>query len=308
VAQKIAPKLRTPNRSKLVTDLVRSATTDRQQRGGRVALADGRHFEFAAVPLPDGNALFTMLDITDSRRAEQALRDRASALEAADKVKTAFVANMSYELRTPLTSISGFAEMLEGGYAGPLSDQAVQYVAAILQSVERLGVLVDDVLDLTQSEGDTTLRREDVDLVAVLQEAAAGLADSAQSRSVDLAIEIGATTGRVTGDSRRLREVVKHLLRHALRATTTGGRVLLHADGNDTHARIIVSDDGAGLDEEAARNAFDRFAQPPPSGGGTRALDLGLPLAKQFVEAHGGHISLVSEIGIGSLVTVELPR
>ena len=77
-----------------------------------MSLIDGREFEFAAVPLPDGNALFTMLDITDSRKVEAALRDRNEALEEADRLKTAFVSNMSYELRTPLTSIGGFAEML----------------------------------------------------------------------------------------------------------------------------------------------------------------------------------------------------
>src|SRR3546814_7454553 len=91
-----------------------------------------------------------MLDISDSRRIEQALRERAEALEAADRVKTAFVANMSYELRTPLTSISGFAEMLHGGYAGPLSKEVDSYVAAILDSTAKLGVLIDDVLRLTQ--------------------------------------------------------------------------------------------------------------------------------------------------------------
>ena len=142
-----------PARAALIGDLVRAATVERQQRGGRVAFADGRHFEFAAVPLPDGNGLFTMLDISDSRRIERALRDRNEALEAADRVKTDFVANMSYELRTPLTSISGFAEMLSGGYAGKLSKEADGYVDAILDSVGRLGLLVDEVLDLTQNDG-----------------------------------------------------------------------------------------------------------------------------------------------------------
>ena len=110
------------------------------------------------------------------------------------------------------------------------------------------------------------------------------------------------------GDTQRLREVIEHLLRHAISATPEGGRVLLHADGNAQHARIVVSDDGAGMDAEAAKRAFDRFAQPAATGRGERSLDLGLPLARQFVEAHGGTISLVSEVGVGSLVTVELPR
>jgi signal transduction histidine kinase len=308
VAEKIAIKLRNPERAKLMTDLVRSATTDRQQRGGRVALADGRHFEFAAVPLPDGNALFTMLDITDSRRAEQALRDRAKALETADKVKTAFVANMSYELRTPLTSISGFAEMLQGGYAGKLTKQADSYVTAILDSVNRLGVLIDDVLDLTQNESEAPMQRDDIDLADVARTAADQMKSLAGERAIDMIVEVSPSVGRVIGDAKRLGEVVKHLMRHALSAADEGGRVLLHVDGDEERARIVVSDDGAGMDEEAAARAFDRFAQASPTGRGDRPIDLGLPLARQFVEAHRGTISLVSELGVGSLITVELPR
>ncbi|RZM29219.1 MAG: PAS domain-containing sensor histidine kinase, partial [Sphingomonas sp.] len=306
-AEAAGAKLATPGRSALIPDLVRSATVGRQQRGGRVAFADGRHFEFAGVPLPDGNALFTMLDITDSRRAEQALRDRADALEATDKVKTAFVANMSYELRTPLTSISGFAEMLHGGYAGALTPQAEGYVGAILESVERLGLLVDDVLDLTRAESDRAeTDRSDVDLATTVRAAAETILPSAKRRKLDFAIEVARSTGRVNGNPKRLKEVVEHLLRHAVAATPDGGRVLLHTDGNATTARIVVSDDGVGMDAEAVAHAFDRFAESKPMG--DRALGLGLPLAKQFVEAHGGTIELVSEPGAGTLITVELPR
>jgi len=308
-ADAAAARLATPNRAALIPEYVRAATVQRQQRGGRVAFADGRHFEFAAVPLPDGNALFTMLDITDSRRAEQALRDRADALEEADKVKTQFVANMSYELRTPLTSISGFAEMLHGGFAGPLSPDADTYVEAILESVERLGHLVDDVLDLTQGDADDgTLERADVDLAAVLRQAADALAPAVSRRRLDFAVEIARSAGRVMGDARRLREAVEHLLRHAVENVPGGGRILLHADGNAGHARVIVSDNGAGMDADAAARAFDRFAEPELKATGERALGLGLPLARQFVEAHGGTVSLVSEPGQGTLVTVELPR
>ena len=307
-AAEAAPRLATPNRAALIGELVRSATVERQQRGGRVQFADGRHFEFAAVPLPDGNALFTMLDITDSRKIERALRERAEALEDADRVKTAFVANMSYELRTPLTSISGFAEMLHSGYAGELSSQGSAYVEAILDSVERLGLLIDDVLDLTQGAVDGAIERGDVDLASVTRAAAETVLPAAKRRKLDFAVEVARSTGRITGDAKRLKEVVEHLLRHAVAATPEGGRVLLHADGNATRARIVVSDNGPGMDEEAAHQAFERFAEPGIQPGGERALGLGLPLAKQFVEAHGGRIDLVSELGEGTLVTVELPR
>lgn len=308
-ADAAASRLATPSRSRLIPELVRCATVERQQRGGRVAFADGRHFEFAGVPLPDGNALFTMLDITDSRRAEQALRDRADALEAADRVKTEFVANMSYELRTPLTSIGGFAEMLHGGFAGPLSDQGAAYVEAILESVERLGLLIDDVLDLTVAEREgADLQRVDVDIAATVRAAADTILPSAKRRKLDFAVETARSAGRVVGDPRRLREVVEHLLRHAVAATPEGGRILLHADGSATAARIIVSDDGPGMDADSIAHAFDRFAEPGIRPTGERALGLGLPLAKQFVEAHGGTIALVAEPGEGTLVTVELPR
>ena len=301
-----AERLANPKRAALIAGLVRSAAVDRQQRGGRVEFADGRQFEFAGVPLPDGNALFTMLDISDSRRIERALRDRNQALVAADQVKTDFVANMSYELRTPLTSISGFAEMLHGGYAGKLPRAADDYVEAILTSVGRLGTLVDDVLALTRGTDEVRVR-EAVDLEALGHAAAETVAPAAQAKGLAYAIEIAPSAGSVTGDPGRLREAVEHLLRHAVGETPDGGRVLLYIDGTDDAARIVVSDDGPGLSAEQVATAFDEFAQAPfatPD----RALGLGLPLAKRFVTAHGGTIELVSEPGEGTLVTIELPR
>lgn len=301
------PKLTNPGRADVLGDLIRLAAKDRQTRGSTIAFADGRHFDLTAVPLPDGNALVTMLDTTDHHRAERALRDRNEALEAADRVKTAFVANMSYELRTPLTSIKGFTEMLHGGFAGKLTKSAVEYTEAILTSVDRLSALVDDVLDLTQSEG-APLDRVPVDLELAANTAAEAIAPLAKAKRIELVVEDAGTAGSVTGDLRRLRQVIEHLLRHAVACTPEEGRVLLHLDGNAKVARVIVSDNGPGMSPEAVARAFDSFAQHGISRSGERALGLGMPLAKQFVEAHGGRIELISEPGEGTLVTVELPR
>ncbi len=303
-----AQRLANPSRASLIRELVRIATTERQQRSGRVGFIDGRDFDFAAVPLPDGNALFTMIDITDSRRIERALRDRNDALEETDRLKSAFVANMSYELRTPLTSIGGFAEMLAKGYAGPLGDTARDYVSAILEAVGRLGGLIDDVLDLSQVDANSPpISRQPVDLMALTRTAAAAFADSAQARGLSLAVQIDPSVGTVLGDHKRLRQAVDHLLKNAVAYTPSGGRVLLHAEGDAEAAEIVVSDDGPGISEGDREKIFARFERlgPRPSDG---AAGIGLPLTRQFIEAHGGTLTLLSEPGEGTALIIRLPR
>jgi signal transduction histidine kinase len=304
----VADQFVDPDGAEAIQQAVRMATFDRQQKGGRFVLKDLRNFAYAAVPLPDGNALFTMLDISDSTRIEAALRERAQALEAADQVKTAFVSNMSYELRTPLTSIAGFAEMLDGGYAGELSARAAEYVSAILESVGKLRTQIDEVLDLTQSEaGGLPLAREEVDLRQMCEDAAAEVRVLTEESRHQLVTEIDWSVGSVTGDAHRLRQSVDHLLRNAVRYTPEGGRVLLHAEGDAAEARITISDNGTGIAPGEQTRVFDRFHRADAEEQ-SRALGLGLPLTKQFVEAHGGSIDLQSTPGEGTFVTITLPR
>jgi signal transduction histidine kinase len=259
------------------------------------------------VPLPDGNALFTMLDVTASRTVEAALRERTAALEEADRLKTAFVSNMSYELRTPLTSIAGFAEMLEGGYAGELPPAATDYVAAILQSVARLGTLIDNVLDLTQSDsGSLVLADEEVDLGALCTEAAEAFRPQAEAKGIDLAVKLERGLGGITGDRKRLRQSLDNVLRNAIAYTEAGGRILLHGAGTKKEAFVTVSDNGCGIAPADRARVFDRFHRTAE--GGEAALGLGLPLARQFIEAHGGRVELLSEPGEGTTVTFRLPR
>lgn len=304
----MAKRLVNPTAAAQVRELVRSTTSGRQSGTGRVSLTDGRHFDFAAVPLPDGNALFTMIDVTDSSRIEAALRERATALEEADRVKTDFVANMSYELRTPLTSIGGFAEMLAAGYAGKLPSAAADYVGAILESVERLSKLINDVLDLTQ--GDTqgvVLERERVDIAGMCRAAAEALRGRADEKGQKLEISLEPSAGSVIGDARRLRESVEHILRNAVAYTDEGGHIWLKAGGDDECAKITVVDDGPGIAPQDQAQVFTRFHRSGATRGDA-ALGLGLPLTRQFIEAHGGSVELESALGKGTSVMISIPR
>lgn len=304
----VQERLAKPQQSNLVRELVRAATVERKQRIGHVGFGDGRIFEFAAIPLPDGNALFTMLDVTDSRRVEQVLRDRNVALEQADEVKTAFVTNMSYELRTPLTTIAGFAEMMSAGYAGELSASAKEYVDGILQSTGRLSMLIDNVLDLTQGEAGTLpIDRAPVDLAAVARASADRVRADASAKGIDLAVTIEASLGQVQGDARRIGQAIDHLLENAVRYCGKSARVLLHGDGGADRARIVISDNGPGISAKQQKLLFDPAARAGQARTGGKA-GIGLPLARQLAQAHGGTLELVSQAGQGTMVVIELPR
>ena len=306
----MARKLVNPTAAAQIREMVRQTTNERQSSSGRISMTDGRHFQFAAVPLPDGNALFTMVDVTDSTRIEAALRERATALEEADRVKTDFVANMSYELRTPLTSIGGFAELLGGGYAGELTPKATDYVGAILESVERLSKLINDVLDLTT--GDTrgvTLEKERVDIAGLCRAAVETVKARAAEKNQKLDLEIATAAGHVFGDARRLRESVEHVLQNAISYTEAKGRISLIADGDKKQAIIRIVDNGAGIAEEDLPRVFDRFDRVAEAGvRGEAALGIGLPLTRQFIEAHGGLVTIESERGKGTIVSLVIPR
>ena len=305
----MARKLVNPTAAAQVREMVRDTTTGRQSGTGRVSMTDGRHFEFAAVPLPDGNALFTMVDVTDSTRIEAALRERATGLEEADKVKTDFVAGMSYELRTPLTSIGGFAEMLSQGYAGELPPAASDYVDAILESVERLAKLIDDVLDLTQGDRKgVVLDRERIDMAGLCRTVADSIRPRAAERKQTLKLDIADSAGVVIGDARRLRESLEHVLRNAVAYTPTKGKIALSAWGDDQSVTIAVADNGLGIAPEDQQEVFTRFHRIGGVGRGDAALGLGLPLTRQFIEAHGGTVELESTVGKGTTVTMIVPR
>lgn len=306
----IAPRLKRPAQISALREVIRAATLDRAQRAGQLVMKDGRVFDFVGIPLPDSSALFTMIDVSDAKRMEDALRERNEALVEADAIKTRFLANMSYEFRTPLTSIGGFAELLAGGVAGPLSEQGQEYARAIIDSVERLSAQINMVLDLSQSQAGTLpLKLEPTDIAGLLLEVAKGAAGLAGGRNIALELDIKGEPGSAEVDRARFGQAIAAVVDNALRYTQEGGRVLLLGDRFRGKLRIVVSDNGPGLDARAQARALDGVLQADEAGGKPlpKRSGLGLPLAKNLIEAHGGRMELMSEPGAGTIVTILMP-
>ena len=304
---RISNRLARPAQRKAIGEVVRAATLDRKEKGGRVVMSDGRTLEFAGVPLPDGNGLLTVMDVTDSTKAEEALRERASALEEADAVKTRFLANMSYEFRTPLTSIGGFAELLQSGVAGELSAQGQDYVAAILSSVERLSTQIESVLDLTQSEaGLLPIAKEDIELFGFMTQLVRAREEAIEAKAITLDLRGDKSAGKVSGDQRQLARAIGNLLDNAITAAPEKGRILVAMTRRKSSVKIIISDNGAGMKPGELARALDGYRLQASEGReGKRGL--GLPLARQLIEAHGGKLEIQSECGAGTTATVILP-
>ena len=290
-----------------VNTVVRAATLDRRKRTGRVELKDGRTLDFAGVPLPDGNGLLTVLDVTASQQAEEALRERNRALEEADAVMTRFLANMSYEFRTPLTSIGGFAELLDGGVAGDLSPQAKEYVSAISQSVRKLTEQVENVLDLSQSEaGLMPLRTTSIDLLGFVSDIVCEREEAIDGKGLTLDLK-GNGGKKIKADEQQLRRAIGHLLDNAIDNTDEGGRIVIDLAKQRGQNRLLISDNGKGMTQHELARALEGIRMSADGKGIERRQGLGIPLARQMVEAHGGSFDIQSRRGSGTTVTILLP-
>lgn len=268
---------------------------------------DGRVIAYAIVPLPDGATLLSFLDVTDRYRVEEALNERAEALEAADRLKSEFVGHMSYQLRAPLTTIIGFAEIVARGIAGPLNAKQAEYLGGVLASAGQLSDLVSDILDLATIEaGKMELALEEVDLATLLKQAMELMEPRATKAGLDVVLEVAPDAGALQADPKRLKQIAVNLIANAFNFTPAGGRVTLGAAGAGGAVRLWVADTGPGIPPEYQPAAFGRFASRP--GGAQRGAGLGLALVNRFVDLHGGWVSLESEPGQGTRVTCHLPR
>ena len=284
----------------------------RDNTTGKLELDNGTVVEYANVPLPDGAMLLSYMDITDSTRVEQALRQRAEALAEADRLKTKFIANVSFEVRTPLNTIIGFADMLGQEYFGELNPRQGEYAKGILDTTRGLMSVVGDILDLASIEaGRMELDRDTVDVHGLLVSALNLIQERARSKDLKLEFDCPPDIGWISADEKRFKQVVFNLLSNGVTFTPSRGTVRLEARREDDDLLIIVADTGIGIplaDRERVFRPFEQGAGPVGSQGADKTgAGLGLSMVRNFIQLHGGTVDVKSPSGRGTTITCRLP-
>ncbi|MHB1329142.1 MAG: PAS domain S-box protein, partial [Gemmatimonadales bacterium] len=277
---------------------------------------DGSIFpaEVIAAGTPDGNIIAMIRDIAE-RKAAEAEREKRHRAEAADRIKSAFLATMSHELRTPLNSIIGFTGIMLQGLAGPVNPEQHKQLEMVRRSARHLLALVNDVLDISKIEaGQLEVTREPFDLGASIAKVIALVAPQAEAKGLELVTEM-VDVGTVVSDERRFEQILFNLLGNAIKFTERG-RVTVTVDLVDgtglaeggALARLRVADTGVGIRAEDLATLFQPFRQLDV--GLARRHDgtgLGLAICRRLASLMGGHVSAESEWGVGSVFTVTLP-
>ncbi|HUR96109.1 MAG TPA: ATP-binding protein [Gemmatimonadales bacterium] len=254
---------------------------------------DGRVLLVNARPLPTGGAVLVLHDLTEVRRLETVRRD--------------FVANVSHELKTPLTSISGYAETLLGDGVDPATAQ--RFLGTILSNARRMQRLVDDLLDLSRIEaGRWQPTPADIDVAAVARESWTALAARADASRIELAVDVEPEAALVHADPDALRQVLTNLMDNSLRYTPEGGRITVLSRRTENGVAVSIRDNGSGITRDHLPRIFERFYRADASRsrdeGGT---GLGLAIVKHLVEAHGGRVAAESDRGRGTTITCHFP-
>jgi signal transduction histidine kinase len=246
-----------------------------------------------------------------ARQLDQKLRQLTERMARNDRMKAEFLATMSHELRTPLNVVLGFSSLLADEAFGALNREQNEACEKILESSERLALLINDLLDVSRLDSGTLqFHFAQTDLCQMLREEAEDKQPIARQRELALELDLPPGDCAAEVDEGRLRQVVAHLLDNALKFTEPGGKVgvRLRSQGPEK-VTIEVWDTGIGIPEEARHRLFERFFQVDSSNtrlyGGT---GIGLALVKEFVERHGGRVSVESRVGQGSTFTLDLPR
>jgi signal transduction histidine kinase len=291
-----------------ITGAATALLDERDPLEGQMMRPDNSVIDFAVTPLPDGATLVTFADVTDARRYERALIERNEALVAADRLKSQFISHVSYELRTPLTNIIGFGELLSTPRTGPLNDKQREYLGDISGSSKTLLSIIDDILDLaTIDAGSLELKLGSVDVGAVIDAAILGVRERAGRARLTLDIAVTDDAKSFIGDEQRVRQVLYNLLSNAVGFSRPGDTIHVSCWRENGMITFMVEDQGVGIPKEQQARVFERF-ESNSFGSKHRGAGLGLSVVKSLVELHGGDMSLDSEPGRGTRVSVRFPE
>ena len=244
-------------------------------------------------------------------RLRMANADLAYKAEAANRAKSRFLANMSHELRTPLNAIIGFAEVIHNQFKGPVGNpQYIDFARAIHESGRHLVSIINDILDLSKvEEGKLELEEDTLSLAGVIERVTRLMRQGIESAELTLSITLAPGLPDITGDARKLDQVLLNVLSNAVKFTSPGGRISIDARTNLDGVVIVVADTGVGISEDELAEVLKPFVQGRDAERRlVRGTGLGLPLADQMMKMHGGSMALASRRGEGTIVTLQLPH
>ncbi len=286
-----------------------SLALERDMNDGRFIRDDDIFIDYATVPLPDGGVLITYTDVTDTVRVEKALWEKNEALEAAEKLKIDFLANVSYQLRTPLNAIMGFNEMLSKEFFSPLNDKQKEYTRDIHDASEVLLSLINDILDLSTIEaGQMELNFEEVSIKAMMESIRDLVEEWARKQNTEISLKCPANIGKAEIDQTRMKQVIINLVRNAISHTDEDGVIELIAARSSDEVKIIVKDNGVGIDKKDQERILQPFERIDVAQRNDRGAGLGLTLVNNIVSLHNGRFELESDFGKGTTVSLYLPR
>ncbi|MEM8838206.1 MAG: ATP-binding protein [Pseudomonadota bacterium] len=278
-----------------------------EDTSGTMERPDGSVVQFATASLIDGRTMVTFVDITDSVNFERALTEKNEALEQADKLKSDFVQHVSYELRSPLTNIIGFAQLLSDADMGPLTDKQQEYTDYILSSSSSLLAIINDILDLaTADAGVLELALGEVAIRSAVDHAIEGLQDRLTDREIMLDLDVPEDIGAFIGDERRITQILFNLLSNAIQFSDDGSKVAVKVRRSEDSIVFTVQDWGAGIPDVFIENVFGRF-ESRKAGQARGGAGLGLSIVKRFVELHEGTVAIESAEGVGTTVICTIP-
>lgn len=291
-----------------ITGAVTTLTTENRALSGTMERPDGSYVDYASAALPDGGTLVTFTDVSATRRYQRALLERNEALEAADRLKSTFISHVSYELRTPLTDIIGFSELLQSPRTGPLNTKQQEYLGAVAASSRTLRSVIDNILDLTSIDaGAVELVTAEVSVPGLIDAAIDAVRERAHRVRVSFDVGISDDAHTFVADEHRMRQVLYNLLSNAIGFSPMDSVVFISAYLDGAMIVFEITDQGVGIPEDERAHVFERFVSRA-QGSKHRGAGLGLSISKSLVELHHGDIAIDAPAAGGTRVTLRLPR